>query len=353
MATLTEAAIFSKKTFVWLLAAGAVFVLIFALFLVGKSLMKIISPPKPPPATVAFGKISELDLSEGIRASANITYSIETISGDLPILVDKAKVFKIAETESSFGDLERAGALALRHGFADYTNLGSNVFQFRDAKDEKRVLIYNIASGNFKLDNDFVNDPEMATSNFSSVEQAIKIARDFMLTLGLDEVEFPKERSETKYLRLDGNNLVEVPALTQANLIKVNFNRRELDKMRVISPRDDKAAVWAVVSSKGVVAAQKEILPIEKNRFATYPLKGTAKAFEKLKAGNGAFNKQFNGNSFAIRNVEMAYLETKGGQGFLQPVYVFKGDEGFVSYTGALDENWVISNQTPPVPPLP
>src|SRR3989304_10594007 len=96
---LTETASFSRKAFIWAIRLVGAIVVLVLLISLGRVLKNTIFPPKPLPATVAFGKLPKLDLTEGIKPQAQITYSIETISGQLPSLPNTAKVFTIASNE--------------------------------------------------------------------------------------------------------------------------------------------------------------------------------------------------------------------------------------------------------------
>jgi hypothetical protein len=64
-------------------------------------------------------------------------------------------------------------------------------------------------------------------------------------------------------------------------------------------------------------------------------------AVEDLSKGNGALNKKPDSNTFPIRNVRLAYLETEKNQGFLQPVYVFESDDGLAAYTHAVADVFI------------
>ena len=86
-------------------------------------------------------------------------------------------------------------------------------------------------------------------------------------------------------------------------------------------------------------------LDIKKHKFSTYPLKEVTKAFEELKNGEGALNKEIEGTVFPIRDVEIVYLETENYQPYLQPVYLFKSDNNLAAYVPAVDENWVSGNE--------
>src|SRR3990167_7608895 len=83
-----------------------------------------------------------------------------------------------------------------------------------------------------------------------------------------------------------------------------------------------------------------------KQKLPCWILKSINRAFEELKSGKAAFNKEIEGTVFPVRDVEIVYLETENYQQFLQPVYLFKSDNNLASYVPALDENWIIGNKT-------
>jgi len=342
MATLSEAAQLSKKGLRWIVIFGVVILGLIILLILGQTIKNIIFPPKPLPPTVAFGKIPKLDLSEGIKPSLGVTYSLETISGQLPNLPTNVKVFVVAGEESSFGALQRTKIMVTKLGFAtEPQNIGGNVFKFIDPKKTDRSITINVASENFQLTSNFSQDTQVISTRPKTVEDAIGRAVEFFNNFELKTKEFPKEKVETRFLRIDGNNLTQTPALGSANLVEVNFKRADIDKLPIITPQESSPSAQALVSQNSIVAAQLSKLAIERHKFSTYPLKGTAKAFEDLKAGKGYLNKEPEDRSrIPIRDVTLVYLETKKSQGFLQPVYVFKSDKGLVAYVSAVEEAW-------------
>ena len=113
---------------------GVIIILILLISL-GRVLKNTIFPPKPLPATVAFGKLPKPDLTEGIKPSAGITYKIETISGQLPTLPNTAKVFAIVANESSFGALEKTKTIVSKLGFTqEPQQISGNIYKFQDPK---------------------------------------------------------------------------------------------------------------------------------------------------------------------------------------------------------------------------
>lgn len=341
MVSLTEAVAIWQKALRKLAIAVSIVVLLIVLIIIGKNIKNALIPPPPQPATVAFGKLPKIDFSEGVKTPSNINYTIETISGDLPQLPSKLKVFEVVENDPSFGALEQTKIIAARLKFEDNPKeVISNTAKFIDPREDGRNLTIDIVNGNFKLETDYVNNLDIISKRPRSIEDTIKETSNFFANFGINTKDFPSDKVETKTYRIDGGNLVETPALTNANLVRVNFLRADIDGTSVINPKAEKVPAWALVSDRKIVEAELWQLPIAKHRFSTYPLKSASKAFEDLKAGKGAFNKALKNNSFPIRDVYLAYLETKNHGGFLQPVYVFKNDDELIAYVAAVDNQW-------------
>ena len=341
MANLTQTAIFSKKAVGWIIAGLIILVSLIVFLGLGKTLKNLVSPAKVAPATVAFGKLPRMDTSEGIKPPRSITYSIETISGDLLQLPEVAKVFGVAVREPTFGDLEKYKEMASRAGFdQEPTEITGSLVKFANRERNDRVLIIDRLTGNFKLESKYATDMQIISTRPQSIDSAITKASDFFRNLDINLQEFPPEKIQIRKLRIDGTNLTETQSLINANLIEVNYSRGNLDKSPVIWPRNDAAGVSALIAESTVVAATFNVSAVQKYRFASYPLKGTARAFEELKAGLGIFNEELSGNNFSIIEITLGYVESIK-YSFLQPVYFFKGVDNIIAYVPAVDEAWI------------
>src|SRR3989344_7490688 len=149
MANLTQISFFLRK---WGIFAVLTTIVVLVVFFGGKSLLKIIFPVKPAPATVAFGKIPKLDFKAGFIPKSAVSYKIETISGDLPALLKEAKVIATETGGIGFGTTDKIKARVAVLGFTNTpTDTGNGSLRFVDPKDNNRVLIADAASGNFKL----------------------------------------------------------------------------------------------------------------------------------------------------------------------------------------------------------
>ena len=341
MSSLTSAALFSKKAFFWGIVAIAVVIALLVFLRIGRSIKNALFPPAPLPATVAFGKLPSMDLSGGYKAPLGVSYTLETISGDLPTLALSAKVFAIGAAESSFGALERIKIKAAELGFGEApTEVTPGVFKFVDPQDEGRVLTIEIYSENFTLVTDYFSKAEIISSRPQSDERAIGVAGDFLDKYGLDLANYPQDKIMTRKLRIDGNALTETQALSSANLIEVNFIRGDLDKLPVFWAKKNEAGISVLVSAQGVVWAKVNPPAVLLHKFATYPLRPPAVAFEDLEKGLGAFNSPVTTSQVTVIDVSLGYVESEKASEYLVPVYLFRGVGDFFAYVPAVDDRW-------------
>jgi len=342
MATLSQTSEISKKTFVGgLIVVGVIFLSIL-IFKFGMTLKNMLYPKPPTASTVAYGKIPKLDISEGVKPVGKIEYKVETISGELPKLSHELKVFKIDFPRPAFGDLERTKAQVANADFRkEPESVTERTATFRNSRKSDNVLTINITSGNFVMGSDYLNNQEFKETKPTSVEATVEIARNFLNRLRVDISSFDQKNPKTQLLKYERQTLVEANSLSSANFIKLLFSRLPIDEVKLISPRLERTPVWTLTSSVDVVEAQVSMQNIRKHKFSTYPLKSVTQAFDELKSGGGAFNKEIEGAIFPIREVEIVYLESENYQEYLQPVYLFKSDNNLAAYVPAVDDNWI------------
>lgn len=336
MITLTNFANFWRRASIFtVLGIGAILIL-FILFLFGKSIKNALFPPPPLPATVAFGKLPRTDFSDGIKVGSKLNYKIETISGDFPKLPTSAKVFAIAPSNPSFGKLEDAKRKALALGFSAEAQIIPEGFRFVDAKDSLRVFTVNSSSGNFLYKTSL-----RAVLRPKSTDEAIRAARNFFNNFNVSDKEFPDNKIETEDLKFSASDLVPAPSLANADLVRVDFWRADLDKLPILPTALGKSRVVAQVGEKGVVGAKMNVYNLERFRFATYPLKGVAKAYAELQNGQGVFNTNPDLDTFEITSINLGYVESDKTSQYLTPVYIFNGRGNLKAFVSAVDDSWI------------
>lgn len=345
MATLSQTSEISKKTFIGgLIVVGVIFLSIL-IFKFGMTLKNMLYPEPPPASTVAFGKLPKLDISEGVKPPEKIEYKLETISGELPKLAHEVKVFAIEAPKPAFGDLERTKTQVAN---ADFREEPVSVIErtaiFRNSRYPDYVLTINITSGNFVFGSDYLNKEELRSAKPSSLEKAKDIATNFLERLKVDVSSTDQKNPKNHFLKFEGQTLGEALSLSDANFIKLLFSRLPIDEVELISPRLDRAPIWALTSQTDVVEAKVALQNVKLHKFSTYPLKEINQAFDELKNGRGAVNDEIEDSVFPIRDVEVAYLETENFQPYLQPIYLFKSDNNIAAYVAAVEDKWIAKN---------
>lgn len=317
----------------------------FVLRPTGKKVWEIIFPPPGEPALIAFGKLPKLSLSEGIKPPAGVVYKVETVSGNLNELEKQLKVFEIKKPDAAFGDLTKANKIAGSLQFSTPPALvdgGKAHYVHRNEPD--KTLTIELTTGNSTLESNYLNKQNILTGVPKSEKESMQLANRFMENFALAAKGFPQENITFVKYRIEGGKLSEAVLLSSANLMQVNFNRADIDKVPVVSELWDKPKVMVLVSAEDIVAANLNIVNVERYKFSTYPLKGVKKAFDELKSGRAVFNKQLKEDTFAIRDVALGYVEVDEDVHHLQPVYIFKSDEGLAAYVPAVADEYIVKN---------
>jgi len=348
MATLTETSYIARKA----INIGAILLVIglvlrmFISFATG--LWQQVFPPPPPPATMAFGPLPIPNAQNNIATpSGAITYTLETIDGGFPSTPNTIKVYFIPRLGASFGSFDRMKTQAEKMGFADIPlRNGPTVWHFTDKDNPLRTLDIDEISGNFRLIYNYVSDVSIFSSkNFTSSDQAVNVGRGFFDGLGVLSTSYKAGLPSIYYFKFDAGTLVPTTSLSNADAISITLNRSDIDKMPVVSPDFRQGLVSAMIS--GSPDSKKQILEaryfssgIDVENWGTYPIIKAADAYEKLKSGSAIYASlpMPMAGAISIRKIYLAYLDPYPAQSFLQPIWVFTDEKGFVAYVPAVSQ---------------
>lgn len=351
MATLTQTAQVTRRV----LKIGAILLVGFVLFRitwsVGSGLWIKINPPPPPPPTVAFNKLPKLKFPEDSAVSEReLDYQLETIQGSLPNLGDIGRVFFMPQSAPNLLALDRAKQKARKIGFADQPEKANGtIYRWTSSSTPPTTLEMDINNGNFHLRYQFEDDQELlAQKNLPTDEQAAQEAKSFLQTNNLLTDDLATGSAEFNYLRFAPPSLSPVASLSEADFVRANLFRAGIDGMEILPPNPKKALISFLFSgsrerSKRIIEVDYTYYPIDRNIFATYPLRPISDAWQELQEGNGSIANfgQNEDNKITIRQVYLAYYDSEEAQTFLQPIYVFKGDRDFFGYVPAIDPEWI------------
>ncbi|MBI4066181.1 hypothetical protein HY411_00540, partial [Candidatus Gottesmanbacteria bacterium] len=222
------------------------------------------------------------------------------------------------------------------------------IYRFEDDTTALRRLRYDIVSNNFILRYGFDQDTGLFTErNLPSVDAAVAEAKSMMQTFALYGQDLTKGTNKVSFLKLVGDTLVPTTSLSQAEAVRVDFFRQNVGGLKLFTPYPDEGQVVFIFSGsknnkKKVLQFAYTLWPIDYETFGTYALKTSAVAWEELKSGHGYIARYPTNaaTSIVIRQVYLGYYDSFDPQMYLQPVFVFEGDNGFLSYVPAVTPEW-------------
>lgn len=335
--TLTQAAVFTKK---FLLGLG-IFLFLFILVWGGYSYYKayIYKPPAAPEPQpdFKFGKLPFINLEPNPISSDNYTYSIDTETGNLPSDFPKLiKVYLIPQAVAGFLAPDRAKTVANSLNFLNGPNIVSpNVYEFTDELGGKMVI--NIDTGNFSYQHNIASpSAEIASQPLPNESALGNNFKNFLSSTGLLKPELTNGRTFVNYE--NGNPVT-------ANQADVSIWQNDIEEYEIVTPQYNKSLINSLVlkaekDADKFAAMNYTYWPIDKENFATYPLKPVKTAFEELQQGRGYVSREPDDFNVSISNVKLAYLLTEKYSPYLQPVFVFSGID-FVGYVPAVPDEYI------------
>ena len=348
MANLTTTAYWTRKLIKYGGLALGAFLVIRFVWGIGIGYFRTVHPSPPPPPTVSFGKLPPLSFpkKEGLP---KLSFKLETIEGNVPKLTTVAKVYFMPRPVASFLALDRAKQLARKMGFTNEpASLSETKYRFA-GQNTATTLEIDIINQNFKLSYDFVNDQSiLEEKKLPNDEQSVSEVKNFLRQIGLLSPDLESGQVKISYLRLVTPDLTPAISLSEADFVKVDLFRSELDSLRILSQDPNQALISFIFSGsrqpgKRIVEVNYNYHSVEQENYATYPLKNSTAAWQEL-IGNQGFVASLGENQdgkVTVRKVYLAYFEGRDIQDFLQPIFVFEGDRNFVAYVPAVDPKWI------------
>ena len=303
-------------------------------------------PPYVAP-TVRFGTLGKIVFPEKTFEKKNFTAELPNDS--FPSYSDQANVYVIYRSKSALGALEEGKKIAAAMGFTtEPREVATGQYLFNDSISG-RSLTMNVLESSFKLSYPYLSDQMLLNpEQMPSKEQAISAAKNFLQQAGKLSTDLESGEKKVSYWKINFDGLKAVDALSEANIIRVDFFRKSLDNdIQVVSSEVGKASVSVLVSGSSVAA--KKIVEVNYQHVdvdtsaassSTYPIKSSQEAFNDLKSGDYWPASDSATANVIIRKIYLAYFEPVNLTQFLQPVYVFEGDGGFVAYVRTITDKY-------------
>lgn len=346
--TLTEISYYTRRFIPFAIVGFFSFVLFY--FLIKLSL-PILFPPAPKilPISPVFGKLPQILIEDKIDYPSGAELVLDTIAGRPETATATAQVLPLAKKTTRFGYLETIYLMAKNLDFATET-----VEPVREDEvtltfeDREKKLTVDIQNFNFEYEYSFKNDPGLFEEVILQSERQIKEdAKRFLRNIGRYPEELAQGRDNLIYLKYADGQFEVVETPKEANVVEVDFFRPDINGFPVVSPKYFNSQNFVVMVTKEygfrVLKAQVKFFEKERSsRVGIYPLKSGDRAWEELIAGRGMIVSMGENNSkIIIRKMFLAYFDPDSFQPYLQPVYVFLGDGGFVAYVPAVTEEYI------------
>lgn len=274
-------------------------------------------------------------------------FSFEFSNDIIPSFNDQAKVYIIYRSTTEILAYEEAKEVAKNFGFeGDSTEVAKGVYSFKD--NLNKTLTMNVLEGDFNLKYPYLVDSSVLEGkDVPNKEEAIKLAINFLEKGNKYGQDLKNGSKKTSYWKIAEGRMTSVSALSEANAVKVEFFREKLDgKWEIIAPQNNQASVSILVSGseisdKKIIEANFKYANIDRESFSTYPIKKSSEAIADLKAGNYWPASDVSLENVIIRDIELAYYEPVTLTQYLQPIYVFKGDNNFIAYVPAISDKYI------------
>ncbi|OGG11581.1 hypothetical protein A2Z00_05120 [Candidatus Gottesmanbacteria bacterium RBG_13_45_10] len=349
MSSLTETAYYTRKAINWTILGVISYIILrmfWSLFII---LWFTIFPPKPPPPNHAFSRLPAIQFPAQASPSAGLTFQLQTIQGTVPIASSAATVYFMPKAAPDLLALNKTQDFAQRLLF-DPTPIqeSKNIYRFNDAELPLRRLRYDIVSGNFIVRYAFERDASIFNEKNLPLENAAKMeAINFLQTYNIYPDDLAEGTTKISFLRLSTDQLTPTTSLSQADAERVDLFRKSINNMPVFTPKPDEAPVSFIFTGsndtkKRVLQLAYTYWPIDYQTWATYPLKPSTQAWQELQNGQGYIaHYPTTGNTATVRNVYLGYYDSFDPQTYLQPIFVFEGDYGFLAYVPAITVDWM------------
>lgn len=348
-ANLTQVAYISRQT----VKFGLIFIV---LFMVGRTSLAAFKaywiashPAPPPPPTVGFGLLPPIKFPNKTQADKPTTYQMETASGTLPQFGDRAKVFLMSKTAPSLLDDEKAKTIAASFDFVFAPEvISSEVYRFTKTQPYNSTFELQTRTHDFIFSTDYLSHPELLSAkSVPDQTDAVETVKGSLTSAGLLPGDMATSSGETVYLKAIGTQLVPALSFSDTDFVQVDIYRSPVDgQYRFYSPSGNKANIHAIVTGAGrgsILELTYHHQNIEYWQMHTYPLRSVQTAWKLLQSNEAFVAVKGNSDTAVVRKVSLGYYDDSQEQEYMQPIYVFEGDGGFIGYVSAIDPAYMQS----------
>lgn len=321
-----------------------------AFLIIGRVLLNIattvylaINPPKPPGPTNGFGTLPPLVFP---APTTSITsYSLQTKSGGFPVLENQMRVYFMPLGKVTLFSLDQSKQIAASLGYVFAPEQFSSVdYRWKKTAPIPSTLEITIVNQTSTLTADWASNPNfLSRKTIPSAVNAQQDAKNILRTAGLLSPDIATGEARVTFLKAVGTEYAPAVSQSEADFVRVDVFRVPIMLRYPILRYDPTLGNVRIIFSGSQQKDEKIVgmnyfhNPVEYEGFETYRLTTPADAWAQLQAGRGHVALVDPGTTEAVvRNVSLAYYDSEASQNYLQPIYVFTGDNNFFAYVQAV-----------------
>lgn len=349
--TLTELSYYGRKMLPFVVIFFLIILIIFYIFKLLFIYLQLQPKTKSLYINPVFGKIKKPLLKE-TTASSSADFILDTIEGQPVTATDTAKIYFLPPSYSRMKFLQQIYLMAKAVGF-DTENVKHSLEKTEAIFDDgQQKMIINITNFNFSYEYMLkeLNKENFFENNRLPSESEIEgKAANFLNAVGRYPDELSRGKRNLIYLtyQTDTQQLILAPQNETTNMVEVDFYRADIDDFPIISPKYFNSPNYVVIAfnKEGfrIIKAQVNFFERSKDQIGLYPIKLGSMAWEELKNNRGIIISPSGNSTINIKKMFLGYFDPDIYQEYLQPVYVFLGDNNFVGYVPAVSEEYLIN----------
>ena len=348
MTSLTETAYYTRRTVNWIILGVVGYIILRIVFSILAVIWIAIFPPKAPPPNHAFNKLPALKFPEQATPSGQLTFQLQTIQGSVPVASASATVYFMPKAAPNLLALNQAQDFAKNLQFNPTPiQETKNIYRFNDPESPLRTLRFDIISSNFIVRYAYERDLSVfAEKKLPQSNDAQQETLNMLQQSSLNHDDLNSGNVIVSFFKLTGDHLTSATSLSQSDAERVDIFRKPIGAIALFTPQPDQGPISIIFS--GSTNTKKRIIqfaytywPIDYQTTATYLLKTSSQAWTELQQGQGYIARYpANTTTAVVRNVYLGYYDSFDPQNYLQPIFVFEGDNGFLGYVPAVAAQW-------------
>lgn len=331
------------------------FILLVGLYLAGKNYLAYLESKRPKPLITSpiFGKIPPIKASPSSIPTSYLTetkFILDNIEGIPTTATQTAKVFFLPTKASRFGYLQNIYFMARILGFN--TEVTSHKIENKEAifQDKQRKFNVDITNFNFTYEYDYKNNDSVFANSYLPDEKEIREkAKQLLRILGRYPEELAQGIENVIFLKYDPQTkeFVTVKTKEEANTAEINFFRPSIEYFPTLSPKYFTSHNYIVLTfpygQSQTIKAQIQFFEKEDFKFGVYPLKTGDEAWDEVKQKKNLIIASLgkDNSKIVIKKMFLGYYDPDFYQEYLQPIYVFLDNTGFVGYMPAVKEDHI------------